>query len=473
LNSVTSCTKSPDVKGVRLVEKKFLPVPNVFINWFLLEEKAMPVDQATLIQSVYDSIFSQFVKPSSTSPVQNRGFLLNLEFPGQQLDESQYQNPWSPKAPDGLQFATEMLSALVNSVPLVDAIYVDSGVTVEEIYEFALGAVANPLPIPPNEEAPPNPVNTVIRNAQKTFEQTKMASALNPTLSYHPSYAIPSNWADPVAAQGWTSININSNNIIVKPDSLFSQMGGQEKLREGIWKIPSELLSAKTEKPDVVPTPLEITPSILEQIKSKVRQPRSSGALALGKDFSVDSEISGSRTSKIVNLQRLNPNPFLISRVNPKLFDEVKLTELANQPIDKSTTNIQISFRCCRVSFNRPWFMKSLLETKGWSLPGQVAGSLSSGTLLNNEGSFPLLPISFIAVRDLRIRAEWGEVDRGIAEHATDSGNTIGFGPFALSGYYAESGKSYASSFDGITITSPGLQILGWISLIIPYSPPS
>jgi hypothetical protein len=398
----------------------------------------MAIDQMTLIQMVYDSAFSQLIKTPATKPIKGREPLLSLEFPGQQLEESQYQNPWTPQSTNGSQFATEMLSSLIDAIPLVDTIYVDSGVTVEEMYEFVLGASAIPLPASSTGEIPPNPVNTVLSNAHQLFEQTLLASALQPTLSYHPSYATPGNWADPLAAQSWTSISINSNRTKIKPDSPFLRAGGSKHLQDGIWKVSSELLNSDVSKA------ITSNPELIKR--------------------SQQLNISTARTSATIkeDQQRLPPD-----RETPE--SEV----LISHPIDQSTSGIQISFRCCRVNINRPWLLKSLLEIKGWTLPGQAAGSLSNGTLQDNSGAFPLLPIGFIAIRDLSISADWGEIDSDIATKAATSENVIGFGPFALSGRYAKSGKGYQSSFDGVTITSPGLQILGWINLVIPYTPPA
>jgi hypothetical protein len=441
----------------------------------------MAIDQATLIQMVYDSVFSQLIKPTATG-TKDREILLSFEFPGQQVDETEYQNPWTPRTPDGSQFATEMFSNLIDAIPIVDSVYVDSGVTAEEMYEFALGAAAVPLPPDATGEIPVNPVNTVINNARQSFEQTRLASALNPALNYHPSYATPSNWADPIGAQSWTSIAINSNTTTVKADSAFLRFGGAKRLREGVWKIPPKLIAAVEQpqvfvpptvqpKPDISVRPdIGIKPGLVDRIGIKPGLidrigMRSSGTAAVAEATLTKAEA--------LAMQNLSPNPLLMRRINPDLIDKIAIAELKNRPIDQTTQNIQISFRCCRVNFTRPWLLKSLLEINGWRLPGQAAGSLSSGKLQDNNGTFPLLPIGFIAIRDLKIQANWGQVDRDIAAKSVQSENTIGFGPFALSGQYAESGKGYAATFDGTTIHAPGLQILGWISLVNPYTPPA
>lgn len=427
----------------------------------------MSIDQASLIQSVYDNIFSTFVKPPNTGQpnVRSSEMFLTLEWPGQQLDASQYQNPWSPQNPNGSQFATEMFSALIDAIPLLDSIYIDSGVTVEEMYEFVLGATAVSLPAGPTGEIPINPVNTTLANAQQIYEQTKLASAIYPALSYHGSSATPGNWYDEAASKAWTTVTINSNQITKSANSPFVRMGGLNRVNDGVWKLPITV-NPPIFKPDIVKAVINpaiktpdilVNPSVLRPIARRLQT-----TLAKAVSPAVSAVLPG---------QKISPNPVLIQRIRPELLDKIRLPILKDQTLDQETKDLQISFRCCRVNFNRPWMLKSLLELSGWTLPGQAAGSLSSGTLENNPGIFPLLPIGFIAIRDLRIQASWGKSDRALAAQATSDKETLGFGPFALSGHYAESLQSYKSSFDGTTISAPGLQILGWINLVLPYAP--
>lgn len=427
----------------------------------------MPIDQASLIQSVYDNIFSTFVKPPTTGQpnVRSREMFLTLEWPGQQLDASQYQNPWSPQNPNGSQFATEMFSALIDAIPLLDSIYIDSGVTVEEMYEFVLGATAVPLPANSTGEIPINPINTTLTNARQIYEQTKLASAMHPALSYHGSSATPGNWYDEAASKAWTTVTINSNQITKSANSPFVRMGGLNRVNDGVWKLPIKV-NTPIFKPDIVKAVIDPTqtPDILINPSSSLRP------IARRLQTTRAKAISPAVTA-VLQGQQISPNPVLIQRIRPELLDKIRLPILKDQTLDQETKDLQISFRCCRVNFNRPWMLKSLLELSGWTLPGQAAGSLSSGTLENNAGIFPLLPIGFIAIRDLSIRASWGKSDREIAAQATSDQATLGFGPFALSGHYAESLQSYKSSFDGTTISAPGLQILGWINLVLPYAP--
>lgn len=437
----------------------------------------MTIDQAALIQTVYDTIFSTFIQsPQTGKPApKSREVLLTLEWPGQQLDASEYQSPWSPQNPAGSQFATEMFSTLIDAIPLVDSVYVDSGVTVEEMYEFALGATAVPLPPNANGEPVLNPVNMTLAKAREIFEQSKLASLLHPALSYRASYATPTNWSDEAAAQTWTRININSNQKVALPNSPFVRMGGLKRVQDGVWKLPSATVNSaqvmdRLTRAEILKPSLQsnIQPTVLQSAKLE-----SLRAVSLQNSGLQNPGIDRVKLADLnpVKLERITPNPALTHRLRPELLNQVKLTVIADRPIDKETKDLQISFRCCRVNFTRPWMMKSLLELSGWTLPGQAPGSLSTGTVENNSGTFPVLPIGFLAIRDLEIRANWSKADREIAAKVASSQDAVGFGPFALSGSYAESGKGYTSGFDGVTISAPALQILGWISLVLPYAP--
>lgn len=431
----------------------------------------MSIDQAALIQTVYDTIFSAFIQPKKAPLVGTPETLLSLEWPGQQLDASQYQNPWSPQDSGGSQFATEMFSALIDAIPLVDSVYIDSGVTVEEMYAFLLGATVLPLASNATGEVPINPVNALLANAQRTFENTQIASAMQPSLSYHASFATPSNWADPVASQNWTSININSNQIKKLDNSPFVRLGGIKRVQDGVWKLPrTKLDSINPVEVGAIRQPIADRILQLDRIQLATRVAR----------FGVTSASMAPSMARI-NLPafggKLNPSVMAassgqIKRLPLQVLEQIEVIPLADQPIDQETKDLQISFRCCRVNFSRPWLLKSLLGVSGWTLPGQAPGSLSNGKIENNLGTFPLLPIGCIVIRDLQIRANWGKTDQAIATQTTRD-SSVGFGPFSLSGNYIESGKSYTSSFDGMTVSSPGLQVLGWLNLVMPYSPPN
>jgi hypothetical protein len=137
-----------------------------------------------------------------------------------------------------------------------------------------------------------------------------------------------------------------------------------------------------------------------------------------------------------------------------------QLTNLINQqlPTKPASTSdgFSISFKYCRVNIDRSWFKLALLKMKSWYMFGTQAGEYSTGSSTSNPGMFPLLPTSFIAIRDLKITANWSQEDRQTLGQAT----ALGF--FDIRD----------ATLNADTLEVKGLQILGWISSLMPELPP-
>ncbi len=528
----------------------------------------MPIDQAAMIRSIYDTIFAAYTQPplpGLPAPSQAANMFLTLEWPGQQLDPSAFQNPWTPMNLAGSQLSNELFAALVNSVPTLSVTYTDSGVTIEEMYQLILRSE-------PDVAEGNNPVGGAFFEAMKTFEFAKLGSLLNPGLFYRPSYATPANWYDEAASRSWASVTIRSTQTKTVENSPFSKTGGLERVKGGIWKIPNPDVVAvdsgniarfkKTMPADpvlrsrILTTKRSIDSSTVEklptystdQLAYQTAQDDYENAVAnlnanrfqydlsnptqqqqwetvrpqleatvsaawakLQQQSSVDLEIISSRLptaflasniltksvpvgrisvspiSRIpidsisvdrISIDKINKiNPRILTRKDPLSYESLKqYFKFRDVPLSSETSDLQISFRFCRVAIRRPWLMMSILKLQGWHFTGQSAGSFSTGRTDSNPGSFPLLPTAFIAVRDLKIKGTWSQSDRAIAElAASDTGNTVAFGPFALSGKYGsdQAGSVYKSQFDGQTLSVPGLQILGWMNQVVPFSPPT
>lgn len=541
----------------------------------------MSIDQAALIRSIYDTIFVAYTQPplpGLPAVSQPDNLFLTLEWPGQQLDPSQFNNPWSPQNLSGSPLATEYFANLVNPIPALSATYADSGITVEEIYKtILLLATVPPLP---NGEL--NPLKSVFNNARQTFDFSKLASSLDPLLNFHSAYATPGNWYDESASKSWTKVTIRSSQSKTTTNSPFTQAGGVEQAVAGIWKIPAKTVeSIDPEQVKRLKRTLPAEPTLRSRIQTQAKAPTlettenlptystqqldyfavketydnavaSLNATRFQYDLadpsqkqqweavapSLETAVRGAWT-KLQSLATVNVeavqsatmlrqptvlNPDLTTQLNPAKLERIQLNptlrqlkvdalpnltntikasqleighrhlggistirqatvprdllkrylKIRDNSLDQATSDLQISFCFCRVAIRRPWFLMSLLTLNGWSLAAQAAGSLSTGKLDVNPGSFPLLPTAFIAIRDLEIRGSWSSTDRKIAEMAAAGSGTVGFGPFALSGRYGsdQAGATYTAKFDGQVLSAPGLQILGWISQVIPFSPP-
>lgn len=101
------------------------------------------------------------------------------------------------------------------------------------------------------------------------------------------------------------------------------------------------------------------------------------------------------------------------------------------QPIQIENSSVNLSFKYLTVNIIRPWFMISLFDLPNWTL-STGPGSLSNGKTEGNNGSFPLLPLSIIMVRDI------------IAVDA--SGNNL--------------------------YQDMGLQLVAFVNKVMPFSPP-
>lgn len=124
-------------------------------------------------------------------------------------------------------------------------------------------------------------------------------------------------------------------------------------------------------------------------------------------------------------------------------------------PLDPDTHVKQITLKYLRVTLNRPWFTELIFNTNGWFLSGQPAGFCSSGNLQVNEGTLPLLPTSILFATDVTIDAEWGARNQKTIDDAHTKGNQVSLDHLVI---YPASDQTQ-------------LQVLGWITSLVPFSP--
>lgn len=222
----------------------------------------MPEDLAFITRKLYTTIVDAMTSASSATPEGAAGgAFVTTESPATVIDPVQFANPWSPVTPQGSQTALESFSALVDPVPQLSRSYASSGRSTEDVYALALGAVAADAAAIVDERAtsPPADVDvgaalelarltnarnnaaartallsaasvenaslaTVVpaasaapaeissapevlrafRTANAVFARTVRARVDDPTLSYHPAYATPLNFAG--SADDWSSV---------------------------------------------------------------------------------------------------------------------------------------------------------------------------------------------------------------------------------------------------------------------------
>ena len=119
--------------------------------------------------------------------------------------------------------------------------------------------------------------------------------------------------------------------------------------------------------------------------------------------------------------------------------------------------HINMSFEYCLVKLSRTWWDELFVATKGWYIPTYGTGDLAVGSLDGSGGQCPAIPTAMFLVRNVTISGSWSEQDRTVIPNAAS------FGPISLIG------RSIDSS---LTISIPGMQIVGWMTDILPVLPP-
>ena len=140
--------------------------------------------------------------------------------------------------------------------------------------------------------------------------------------------------------------------------------------------------------------------------------------------------------------------------------------------------NVSISCKIAKVSIMRPWFNDFIFRTDNWytNLKGPDGKLyISNGKIdsTNAENQLPMYPVAFIVARDITITADFTKEDEEHISQAVSAGAKVGWGPFSVGGSYnygKQEDRESASFQDG-KITIPGIQIIGWISTLVPACP--
>lgn len=125
------------------------------------------------------------------------------------------------------------------------------------------------------------------------------------------------------------------------------------------------------------------------------------------------------------------------------------------KPLDQGTRLQSMRMKYLLVQFRRPWLDALLFESGGWFLSRQPQGFCSSGNIADNPGVLPLLPMGMLVATEVELDARWGAADQGRIDAARASGDAVCVGPLALQA--ADKAKT--------------LQVVGWLSSVVPYSP--
>jgi len=146
------------------------------------------------------------------------------------------------------------------------------------------------------------------------------------------------------------------------------------------------------------------------------------------------------------------------------------------------TEGLTIEFEYTIANIQRPWFDTTLLNLSNWFLVGDYpANCISNGTFnqqfkQNDPTEMLFLPAvvtSLIVARNVTIKWNKTSSDTKTLDTASSGGGFVGFGPFAVCGNHSQSHKKMDFEFDAHSqgITIEGVQLIGYVSAIMPGSP--
>lgn len=84
-----------------------------------------------------------------------------------------------------------------------------------------------------------------------------------------------------------------------------------------------------------------------------------------------------------------------------------------------------------------------------------------------------MYPVAFIVARDIEITANFTKEDLEIIKQSASAETKVSYGPFSIGGSYKYGNEKEHSELevsDG-KLRVPGMQIIGWVSRVMPPSP--
>ncbi len=308
-----------------------------------------------------------------------------FSWPPEVLTDSDYINPWSASNPGGSMSSVENISTLVNPIPSCLDTYFPSGNTVEEVYGNII-LLANPVFEEPDS------------NSIQEFTHTTNSVQIQKNKIQSPKILLYNLIDNP---EDRNTERILSLKIAQQIIGGKQQQKGSPDLEDTQRKLTviKEKLNFQTEHT----LPIKQM-SILPQLKKTDTNESSIVARVLNKanELFENTKVASLNNPKIIY------HPSSVIPTNFALVSEAEGWGDVNTTIkDQKDQDVQISMKYTRADIIRPWFVSHLLWMNGWIIQGQQSGWLSTGDKNNNNGLFPLLTVSFILCRDLKIKGQY------------------------------------------------------------------
>jgi len=422
---------------------------------------------ALSLESIYKPVNDFFIdkfKTENDAPV-----TFGIQKNASVIDKEDFMNMNDPK---------EEFSDFVNKIPHLD----ENGnvIFLMNSIDLTYRQILNALPYVPdyyNKTEQENIEQIFIKakaKAIKKWETAELVRSSGIADSFRYSDASPINWYDN-KTENWEKRVFEIQGSSNETKDLKNKANFQVlKIRlsdEQLGKAMPMLAKAKPPKAvemsnkAFIMNPIMTIPSTI-----KFSKPKSKSIIGLQKNsFKMNAKLFSRPTIVPINVSRKKKNrnktkktqmgmvfsnSFHQLRLNQKILVKDYIKSVSpTKPVN--TNKVSISFEYCMISIRRPWFSEVLSNiNKSWYIPGIAKGELTDP----KTGGLSHLPIAFVAVKNLNIRANWKNTDKKELEKATS------FGPFDINNH--DLNEKGSLSHDGI-------QVIGWMLQKLPTLPPN
>ncbi|WP_225409872.1 hypothetical protein [Stigmatella hybrida] len=462
-----------------------------------------PEEANNLVHGIFDGIFDSVTRaaPGSKPLMSPSTTVLSLMKPGMAIKSADFRNPWTPGNSSGSQISAVNTAALVDAAPKLSTLYTDSGNSISKVYGDIMDGVQVPAqpPNPAIEKQLQDAFDVLYRTVQVTDPDTGEVSSKTLETTLYRDYM------DNLAV--YTAQQQAYNKAYLEAQKTQDGRANWPMLAPAL-QVPVKLAYDKWRSnfADKVETAIAIQNTSSQNALSKAFNK----AKTLFDGYGAVLEDTGLGQSQEIHRVSLLPSDWYSVNSSSKwtIVDTASGSFYRNNTSDftsgggsvgfslgifsiggggghsvthrhmsSETTNVRISFEYALVTIRRPWMAFHLLGTQGWNLQNLYRkGQISNGSRLNQTNSvMPLLPTSFVVVRKVIVTANWSSADYDFVQKQTRAGGGFSIGPFRIGGSYAHSStnETFNSAFANGRIEIPGVQIIGWISQIVPYCPPA
>jgi hypothetical protein len=299
-------------------------------------------------------------------------------------------------------------------------------------------------------------------DALKMFDPTLGSSVLGQDARFHPTYATPNNWYDPTVTGNWHTYSSAASKTTVPPVGPRPPI--PVSFQRGWQILPITMTPVLEQHPTTPPSPVA-RPMPTTRVPEPPLRPVATrpvvgirpAVLAFGAPSQLATASFARTTTLRPSIAEIVASPAQHRVISPEReLSTAVLLQTTPQPV--TTSSMTITFEYCLVTAERDWLSDAFLASKDWYIPGLKAGELSSGTVENNTGLIPFLPIAMILVRKLNISGSWTGQDADALSTAA------ALGPFNLMGRSINQQNS--------SLSCTGMQLLAWLCQVQPMLPP-